>query len=198
MAIRVIDARTGESFTFPMLPERLEYSRTGRFEQLRLLDGDANLPTGESAGRISFSGKLPGPRRSGAYIESYRAPGEVQKLWAGWLEGKRRLRIVVGGTPIDESVYLESFRLAFAGGFGDCDFTISFLRAGGTDYGQVAATAAARTYTVLEGDTPWSVARRALGSGARFDEIFAANYDRIVSAGGLQPGMTLTIPQVTP
>lgn len=197
MAIRVIDALTGESFTFPMLPERLEYSRAGRFEQLRLLDGDAHLPTGESAGRISFSGKLPGPGRSGAYIDSYRAPGEVQKLWAGWLEDGRRLRIVVGGTPIDESVYLESFRLSFAGGFGDCDFSIAFLRAGGTDYGRSAPVSAARTYTVLEGDTPWSVARRALGSGERFDEIFELNYDRIVSAGGLRPGLKLAIPQVT-
>ena len=76
MAIRVIDTVTGAGFTFPMLPESLEYSRFGRFEQLKLLDGDASLPTGETAGRISFSGKLPGSKRSGAYIESRRAPGE--------------------------------------------------------------------------------------------------------------------------
>ena len=63
MAIRVIDTVTGETFSFPMLPEQLEYSRAGRFEQLKLLDGDASVPTGESVGRISFSGKLPGTRR---------------------------------------------------------------------------------------------------------------------------------------
>ena len=79
MAIRVIDTVTGAGFTFPMLPESLEYSRFGRFEQLKLLDGDASLPTGETAGRISFSGKLPGSKRSGAYIESRRAPGEVAR-----------------------------------------------------------------------------------------------------------------------
>ena len=51
MAIRVIDTVTGAGFTFPMLPESLEYSRFGRFEQLKLLDGDASLPTGETAGQ---------------------------------------------------------------------------------------------------------------------------------------------------
>lgn len=196
MAIRVIDTVTGAGFTFPMLPESLEYSRFGRFEQLKLLDGDASLPTGETAGRISFSGKLPGSKRSGAYIESRRAPGEVQKLWAAWLEGKRRLRIVVGGTPIDESVYLESFKLTFAGGFGDCDYSISFLRAGSVDYGESAGSKVPHTYTVMAGDTLWDIARRTLGDGASYGAIFDANYDAIVKSGGIRPGMTITIPEV--
>lgn len=191
MSINVIDIKTGERFTFPMLPERLEYSRAGRFEQLRLLDGDMGLPTGESAGRISFSGKLPGARRSGAYIESCRAPGEVQKLWALWLEDKRRLRIIVGGTPIDEHVYLENFRLSFAGGFGDCDYDISFLRAGRAG---AQAAPAVHTCVVRQGDTLWSIARRMLGNGAAYDAIYEANADAIAAAGGLKPGMTLILP----
>ena len=72
MAIRVIDTVTGAGFTFPMLPESLEYSRFGRFEQLKLLDGDASLPTGETAGRISFSGKLP------ARVRPQRHPRNIQ------------------------------------------------------------------------------------------------------------------------
>ena len=197
MAIRVIDAVTGADFTFPMLPESLEYSRFGRFEQLKLLDGDASLPTGETAGRISFSGKLPGSKRSGAYIESRRAPGEVQKTWAAWLEGKRRLRIVVGGTPIDESVYLESFKLTFAGGFGDCDYSISFLRAGSVDYGESSGSNVPHIYTVMAGDTLWDIARRTLGDGASYGAIFDANYDAIVKSGGIRPGMTITIPEAS-
>lgn len=194
MAIRVIDTGTGETFSFPMLPEQLEYSRAGRFEQYKLLDGDASVPNGEGAGRISFSGKLPGTRRSGAYIENFRAPGEVQKLWTSWLERRRRLRIVVGGTPIDEQVYLENFRLTFAGGFGDCDYSISFLRAGAQQLDQ-AALSAGSTYTVREGDTLWTIALRQLGSGAGYIDILSANYDRIASAGGIKPGMALSIPR---
>lgn len=195
MAIRVIDTVTGETFSFPMLPEQLEYSRSGRFEQLKLLDGDASVPTGESAGRISFSGKLPGTRRTGAYIENARAPGEVQKLWSSWLENRRRLRIVVGGTPIDEQVYLENFRLTFAGGFGDCDFSISFVRAGAAEYSQAALSAGGGTYTVREGDTLWVIALKQLGSGASYLDILNANYQQIVSAGGIKPGMVLSIPR---
>lgn len=195
MSVRVIDTATGESFTFPMQPEALEYSRAGRFEQLHLLSGDASLPTGESAGRISFSGKLPGQKRSGAYIESRRAPGEVQKLWASWLEGKRRLRIVVGGTPIDENVYLENFRLTFEGGFGDCGYSISFLRAGADEYNSTGGAVSARTYTVMTGDTLWDIARRTLGDGSLYSDIFDANYDAIIKSGGIRPGMTLNIPE---
>lgn len=198
MAIRVIDISSGDSFTFPMLPEQLEYTRAGRFDQLRLLEGDANIPTGESSGRISFSGKLPGVRRRGEYIENVRAPGEVQKLWSGWLEHKRRLRIVVGGTPIDEQVYLENFRLTYEGGFGDCDFTISFLRAGASHYAQTNADMALNTYTVCEGDTLWMIALKMLGDGSDYTDIISANYNRIVSAGGIKPGMVLNIPRHSP
>ncbi len=195
MAIRVIDTATGETFSFPMLPEQLEYSRAGRFEQLKLLDGDASIPTGESVGRISFSGKLPGVRRTGAYISNARAPGEVQKLFASWLEHRRRLRIVVGGTPIDEQVYLESFRLTYAGGFGDSDYSISFVRAGAAEYSQAALSAGGGTYTVREGDTLWVIALKQLGSGASYLDILEANYEQIVAAGGITPGMVLSIPR---
>lgn len=195
MAIRVIDTVTGESFTFPMLPQQLDYSRTGRFEQLHLLTGDAHMPTGESAGRIAFSGKLPGARRSGAYISNWRAPGEIQKLWTGWMEQSRRLRLIVGGTPIDESVYLENFRLTYAGGFGDCDYTISFVRAAGIGYGASSGTESG-TYTVLAGDSLWSIAQKTMGSGALYEQLRSANYDKIVRGGGLKPGMVLTVPQV--
>ena len=93
-------------------------------------------------------------------------------------------------------MYLESFKLTFAGGFGDCDYSISFLRAGSVDYGESSGSNVPHTYTVMAGDTLWDIARRTLGDGASYGAIFDANYDAIVKSGGIRPGMTLTIPEV--
>ena len=82
------------------------------------------------------------------------------------------------------------------GGFGDCDYAISFLRAGSVDYGESSGSNVPHTYTVMAGDTLWDIARRTLGDGASYGAIFDANYDAIVKSGGIRPGMTLTIPEV--
>ncbi len=193
MAIRITDTASGEIFTFPMMPESLQYSRAGRFEQLKLLSGDKSIPTGESAGRIAFDGKLPGTRRSGAYIGQYRAPADVQKLWSTWLEGKRLLRIAVGGTAVDEYVYLESFKLTFSGGFGDCDYSISLIRADKQDAAEDAARV--RTYTVVEGETLWDIARRFLGDGSAYTKLIDLNYSELSRSGGIHPGMTIKLPE---
>ena len=61
--------------------------------------------------------------------------------------------------------------------------------------GQAALNAGGGTYTVREGDTLWVIALKQLGSGASYLDILNANYQQIVSAGGIKPGMVLSIPR---
>ena len=51
-----------------------------------------------------------------------------------------------------------------------------------------------RVYKVRPGDTLTGIAERELGSHRRFDAIFEANRDVLLSPDALQVGMTLTIP----
>ncbi len=53
-----------------------------------------------------------------------------------------------------------------------------------------------RTYTVVRGDSFYAIADRLLGSGPRWEEIFALNRDLVDGdPQNLKPGMVLTIPR---
>lgn len=53
----------------------------------------------------------------------------------------------------------------------------------------------ATTYTVKKGDTLWAIAKKYLGSGAKYTEIYNANKDIISNPNLITVGMKLTIPQ---
>jgi nucleoid-associated protein YgaU len=49
-------------------------------------------------------------------------------------------------------------------------------------------------HTVEKGDTLWAVAEKALGSGARYEEIFEANKPMLSHPDKIYPGQVLRIP----
>lgn len=57
----------------------------------------------------------------------------------------------------------------------------------------VTATVTDVTYTVVEGDTLWSIAERELGDAHRWPELWSANADQIENPDLIFPGQTLTI-----
>ncbi len=50
-------------------------------------------------------------------------------------------------------------------------------------------------HTVEKGDTLWAVAEKALGSGARYQDIFEANRPMLSDPDKIYPGQVLRIPQ---
>jgi len=50
------------------------------------------------------------------------------------------------------------------------------------------------TYTVMRGDTLWAIARRFLGSGSRWPEIYALNRQTISNPNRIFPGQVVTLP----
>lgn len=56
------------------------------------------------------------------------------------------------------------------------------------------AAAAARTYTVVAGDTLSKIAKHQLGSADKWHAIFEANRDTIKDPDMIHPGQKLTLP----
>ncbi len=51
-----------------------------------------------------------------------------------------------------------------------------------------------KTYTVAKGDTLWNIAKKNLGNGARYTEIYNLNKDKIKNPNLIYPGQVLTLP----
>lgn len=51
-----------------------------------------------------------------------------------------------------------------------------------------------RTYTVVKGDCLWNIAKKHLGNGARWREIWNLNRDKIKNPDLIYPGQVLTMP----
>lgn len=62
----------------------------------------------------------------------------------------------------------------------------------------LAGSAFAASYTVVKGDSLWSIAQKVLGSGARWKEIYEANRDKIKDPSLIYVGQVLTIPDTDP
>ena len=58
----------------------------------------------------------------------------------------------------------------------------------------LASPAFASNYTVVKGDSLWSIAKKHLGSGARWVEIYEANKDIIKNPNAIYTGQLLNIP----
>lgn len=53
---------------------------------------------------------------------------------------------------------------------------------------------APKTYTVVSGDCLWNIAKKHLGNGARYTEIYNLNKDKIKNPNLIYPGQVLTMP----
>ena len=58
----------------------------------------------------------------------------------------------------------------------------------------LASPAFASNYTVVKGDSLWSIAKKHLGSGARWVEIYELNKAVISNPDQIQVGQVLTVP----
>ena len=56
------------------------------------------------------------------------------------------------------------------------------------------APPAVKSYTVIKGDSLWAIAKKQLGNGSRWQEIYSLNKDKISSPNLIYPGQVLNMP----
>ena len=134
-----------------------------------------------------------------------------------------QLTLMVTGYPINTDVYVESYTAEGTGAFGDIEYEVSFVEVrditikttkvstASTSTTTKRAAAKSSKYTIKQGDTLWSIARKFYGKGTKWKTIYNANKDIIEKtakkrwkAAGINrdsenghwifPGVTLTIP----
>lgn len=226
MKIILTECATGNFMTFPMLPEEIKVDCATRFQSYDIMNiGEVMQPLGEELTRISWSCKIPGEKRqvkkeNGSYqnpyiIVSHGDPLKVQS-WFSYLRNKGiKCRLLITETPVNHEVYLESYTMTYAGGFGDYDCDISFVHAkdlkvsteGETEKensGENTAKAvtpqeeqrpekkADTSYTVKKGDCLWDIAQSKLGAGSRYNEIATLNH--LSNPNKISVGQVLLLP----
>ena len=204
----------GDRFHFPVNPERITCTTGNRTINFDVIDlGEFTLPRGRVPTRFTFEGFFPGEaRKNDPLVKDWRSPKEITGLLSLWRNEGRKLRLLVTETPINHDVYFDgdgSFEHEWYGGHGDCRYTIQLVEARELIVTAeapvlVAATSAPqprptppppKTYTVKSGDSLWAIAKRILGDGSRWQEIYNANVNVIGKNPNLiYPGQVLRIP----
>lgn len=209
-----LTAPDGSRLHFPVNPERITCNTGNRiltFDVITL--GEISLPRGRVPTRFSFEGFFPGEARKDLpMVKGWRPPRELVGQLSAWRNEGTKLRLLVTETPINHDVYFDgdgSFEHEWRGGHGDCWYSLRFVEARElvvtAEAPVLVATASApqprpappppKTYTVKPGDSLWAIAKRILGDGSRWREIYNANVSVIGKNPNLiYPGQVLRIP----
>lgn len=222
MDIYITEIKSGTRIALSMLPETVKLKSTGKFQSYDVMNiGEVKIPKGEKLAAISWSATLPGAsRKTMSYVKSqhWQAPNKIIGTLEGWKKNGSKLKVMVTGTVINHDVYINDFTPQPKGGNGDYEYAISFVQAKdimvytvselgmqpasptnsnvSTNTRPAAAAATKTTYTVVRGDCLWNIAKKFLGSGSRYMEIYNANKSTIGSNPSLiYAGQVFTIPQ---
>jgi len=220
MDIYITDIKSGTRVALSMLPNSVKLKASGKFQSYDIINaGDIKIPKGQKLTDISWSNAiLPGAKRKNAsYIkrQHWKAPNEIISTFESWRKNGTRLKLMVTETVINHDVYLDAFTAEATGGAGDYIYSISFIEAKDmmvytvSELGMQPASPTnsnvsnttrpeppkATTYTVVKGDNLWAIAKKYLGNGNRYMEIYNANKVAIGSNPSLiRAGQVFTIP----
>lgn len=220
MDIYITDIKSGTRVALSMLPQSVKLQTSGKFQSYDVINaGEIKIPKGQKLTEISWSNAiLPGAKRKNAsYVkrQHWKAPNEIISTFENWRKNGTRLKLMVTETVINHDVYLDSFTVEASGGSGDYEYRITFVEAkdlmiytvselglqpkSPTNHNVSSNTRPAATqpatYTVKSGDSLWAIAKKCLGNGSRYMEIYNANKATIGSNPSLiRPGQVLSIP----
>lgn len=209
-----LTAPNGPQILFPIPPERVAAETESRIITIETIElGEAGIPKGIRLSRVSWEGFLPGAaRRNLSIVKAWRPPNEILHQLQLWRNAGTKLRLLVTRTPLNLNVYIERLEHRWGSGYGDMDYSISFVAARDlhvyteAEWRQRGAAKAGatparprppvpKTYTVRPGDNLWAIAKKILGDGAKWRDIYALNKSVIgADPNKIRPGQVLRLP----
>lgn len=177
----------------PWLPEEIQFKSGGvTMATYDILDrGEVAVPTGSGLAGYNWESLFPGANRKGSSMQrgSWKSPKTYHNILLDWQENGTPLHLLVIGYPINADVLLEDYEGNLAGGFGDIEYSLTFIEdrdlkitstTVSTPKRQVSESSSG-TYTIKSGDTLWGIAEKFYKSGAKWQTIYNANKDIIES-----------------
>lgn len=201
-----VKAKTGSTrINFPWIPDKISFKSGGM--ELATYDiqdfGKVARPAGTGLRTVAWEGIFPGRARVGHpfLTGEWKKPGSYQGILNKWRRDKVLLKLTISETPIDMYCYLDNYDMDYKEGFGDYYYKVSFTeyrpvhvktkkkkqktgksrkQAGGAGIRRPASGKS--TYRVKKGDDLFKIARKYLGSGSRWKEIYQLNRAAIEKA----------------
>ena len=186
----------------PWLPTSINYEAGGMIvASYNILNrGTVERPTAMGLAKISWESQFPGKNRTdeGLMRGPWQDPSTYHKIFENWISKKTPLNIIVTGYPINKDVLLTKYKSTPAGGFGDMEYSVEFSenRTLKVEYTKVKKNkdkskdrpkVTYTTYKIKKKDTLWKIAKKKLGKGKRWKEIYKLN-KKVIEAAAKKHG----------
>lgn len=179
----------------PLLPEEFSFpSGDVMFVSCDIMGrGEVATPSGLELGRYAWESEFPGAfRKNDSMMRgAWQDPNTYVSILNDWKKNGTKLNLLITGYPVNVDVYIKEFTPRGTGAFGDISYEISFVEARSITITSTKADASqlpkrqtynSKYYTIVAGDTIWSIAEKFYGSGSAADKIYNANKDIIEQA----------------
>ena len=204
-----------EKIRFPVLPELITIKKGAMNRSVNIQGlGEVLIKGDRTAIVISFSSFFPSTPFPGVRFEDLTPPSDLKDTITIWQKSEMPVQFIVTGTTINLFFVIEDFTYHERGGDIGTLYYSLILK----EYREVAARQVTvdaltqkasvpepapvrtdnrtpeKTYTVVKGDSLWTIAAKHLGSGNRYIEIYNLNRDKIKNPNLIYPGQVFKLP----
>lgn len=173
-----------ELLVLPVNPATAEYKAPSANNKVNLLNlGEVAIPGHRGLVTVSLQSFFPAPASPFSRLAD-RTPEEYIATLRRWKDSGKPVRLIVSGTQVNLMMLIDALTYGYREGSGDINYTIEL-----TEYRELNVPAvrvqeqpkrpdtraAAKTHTVVRGDTLWGIAKRYYGDGAKWRTIYNAN-----------------------
>lgn len=196
----------------PVLPETIN-CRCGSYNESVKISGlgEITVMQNRPAYVFSFSSFFPPYGFSDMLGENFTRPFELCQQILAWKNSDKPVHFMAAGSNINIFCTIEEFDMSENGGdVGTIYYGIKLKEYREITVRQVKVkdssaavldanrrvdnTVVPETYTVAKGDCIWNIAKKYLGSGSKWQEIYNLNKDKIKNANLIYPGQVLKMP----